>query len=229
MKPKNKNNVFASLVFLSAFLAWTIALLLLDRSPIGADGSIVGFATLNAAVHEWTGVHLFLYHLTDWLGLVPIFVGFGFALLGLGQWIQRKKLEKVDFSLLVLGGFYLLVIAFYLLFELVVINYRPILISGVLEVSYPSSTTLLVITVMATAKMQFCQRIRRRAVRIFLSYSILIFIAFMVLGRLFSGVHWFTDIIGGALLSAGLIFLYRSFFDWKRENCIRKSKTKKDV
>ena len=39
---------------------------------------------------------------------------------------------------------------------------------------------------------------------------VIAFSAFMVIGRLISGVHWATDIIGSILLSAGLFMLYRS-------------------
>lgn len=150
-----------------------------------------------------------LYVITDWLGLVPIGFGLGFALLGLVQWIKRKRLKKVDYSLLVLGGFYLAVLTMYLLFETVVINYRPVLISGFLEVSYPSSTTLLVLCVMPTAIMQFNGRIKNSVLRCCVSVVITVFIIFMVVGRLVAGVHWLSDIVGGALLSAGLVMLYR--------------------
>ena len=135
-------------------------------------------------------------------------IAFFFAILGLAQWIKRKKLAKVDRSLLVLGGFYIAVMALYILFEMVVINYRPVLIGGYLEASYPSSTTLLVMCVMPTAMMQFNARIKNKLFRRCALLIIALFIVFMVIGRLVSGVHWLTDIIGGALISAGLVMMY---------------------
>ena len=150
-----------------------------------------------------------LYTVTDWLGLVPVGFGLGFAVWGLAQWIRRKRLRQVDFSLLALGGFYLVVLGVYLLFETVVINYRPVLIDGYLEASYPSSTTLLVLCVMPTSVMQVRRRIQNPVWRKGLCLLLTAFTAFMVVGRLLSGVHWFSDIVGGGLLSAGLVLLYR--------------------
>jgi undecaprenyl-diphosphatase len=185
-----------------------LLVLTLDVKPIGPRGSAVGFAALNGFFHKLTGVHMLLYTVTDWLGLVPIAVALGFALFGLFQWIRRRSILKVDRSILSLGVFYLLVIAAYVVFEYVVINRRPVLINGYLEASYPSSTTLLVTTVMPTALLQLCGRIRSKAVRRCVVLLISAFIAFMVVGRLFSGVHWLSDIIGGLLLSAGLVLAY---------------------
>lgn len=105
------------------------------------------FAALNGAVRELTGVHMALYTVTDWLSLIPIFVAIGFAALGLWQLIRRKSVFKVDYNIIVLGGFYVLVMAVYLFFEAVVVNYRPVLIDGFLEASYSSSTTVLVMCV----------------------------------------------------------------------------------
>ena len=112
-----------------------------DVQPIGPNGSRVGFAAINGAFHALTGVHWALYTLTDWLGLVPIGIAFGFAVLGLVQLIRRKSLLRVDRDILMLGGFYIVVLAAYVLFETVVINYRPVLIGGKLEASYPSEVT----------------------------------------------------------------------------------------
>ena len=203
-----RKSLLASLCLLTAFALWTVAIRFIDVRAIGPEGSSVGFAGINRFVHKLTGVHFGLYHITDWLGLVPIFVCMGFGVLGLTQWIQRKSLGKVDRDILVLGGFYVVTVAAYALFETVVINYRPVLINGYLEVSYPSSTTLLVMCVMPTAIMQLGSRIRNKVIRNIVAVTIVAFIAFMIIGRLISGVHWFTDIVGGALLSAGLVTMY---------------------
>ena len=151
-----------------------------------------------------------LYTITDWLGLVPICFIIGFGILGLCEWIKRKNLFKVDYSILTLGGFYIIVMALYIFFEMFVINYRPILINGNLEASYPSSTTMLVMCVMPTAIMQFNERIKNNGFKKCVNILIVAFIAYMVIGRLVSGVHWFSDIIGGALLSSSLVMIYYS-------------------
>ena len=210
MKKETKKNFGVAAILLGAFVLWTAAVRLVDVQPIGPQGSAVGFATINGWIHDLTGVHMALYTVTDWLGLVPIAFAIGFALLGLIQWVKRKHLRQVDFSILVLGGFYLLVMAAYVLFEVVVINYRPVLINGCLEASYPSSTTMLVLCVMPTTLMQLNARIKSQTLKRWVGFGITAFILFMVIGRLLSGVHWFTDIIGGALLSAGLVMLYYS-------------------
>ena len=192
------------------FVLWTVLVCFVDVRAIGPQESSVGFATLNGYIHDLTGVNMRLYVITDWLGLVPIGVAFGFAVLGLVQWIKRKSLLKVDRSILTLGGFYIVVMAVYILFEIVVINYRPTLIGGYLEASYPSSTTMLVMCVMPTAMMQFSKRIKNELFRRCVMFIIIAFIVFMVIGRLVSGVHWITDIIGGALFSTSIVLMYYS-------------------
>ncbi len=209
MKKENKKNLFIAICMLVSFALWTVLIRLIDVSAIGPLKSSVGFATINKFVHSLTGVNLTLYNITDWLGLVPIGFAIGFGLIGLIQWIKRKNIKKVDYNIFILGGFYIVVIIIYFLFEIFVVNYRPVLINGNLEASYPSSTTMLVLCIMPTAIMQFNHRIKNNIFKRCITIAIITFIAFMVIGRLISGVHWFTDIIGGALISSGLVFLYR--------------------
>ncbi len=203
-----KKSLGVSVFLMFAFVLWTVAICFIEINAIGPNGSKVGFARLNRWFHSLTDVHMILYHITDWAGLVPVAVGFGFSFLGLFQWIKRKSILKVDFSILTLGGFYILVLAGYLLFEEFIVNYRPVLINGYLEASYPSSTTLLVLCVMPTAILQFNHRIKNKTLKNLLNTIIVIFMVFMVIGRLISGVHWFTDIVGGILLSGSLVTLY---------------------
>lgn len=131
-------------------------------------------------------------------------------MVGLVQLIKRKSLFRVDSSILVLGGFYVLVFLAYLFFEFFVVNYRPVLIEGVLEASYPSSTTMLMMCIMPTAIMQFHHLISSKGLRNIVNILCGIYASFMVIGRVLSGVHWFTDIVGGILLSATLVMLYYS-------------------
>lgn len=204
-----KKKLFASVGLVLGFVVWTVLVRLVDVQAIGPWESRVGFATVNGWFHDLTGVHMWLYTVTDWLGLVPIAFCLGFAVLGLVQWIRRKRFLKVDRSILVLGGFYLVVMAVYVLFEYAVINCRPVLIEGYLQASYPSSTTMLVMCVMPPAVLQLKVRIHNGVLRKCVAVAIGLFTVFMVVGRLVSGVHWLTDIIGGILLSNGLVMLYR--------------------
>ncbi len=205
-----KRNLPLGIGSLIVFVLWTILILFVDVQAVGPNGSKVGFATFNTWFHQLTGVHMTLYTVTDWLGLVPIAVCLCFGGLGLCQLIKRRSLFKVDADILLLGGYYILVIIGYLFFEMVPINYRPILIDGCLEASYPSSTTLLVLSVMPTLVFQIKRRSHSKIIKKVVIGFAVIFSMLMAIGRLISGVHWATDIIGAVLLSFGLFKLYQS-------------------
>lgn len=210
----------AGAALIAGFVLWTVLILLVDVQPVGQNGTNIGFAAFNTWFHGVTGVHMRIYTVTDWLGFVPILICVGFGLIGLTQLIRRKSLLKVDPDILLLGVYYILVIIGYLFFEMVPINYRPVLIDGHLEASYPSSTTLLVLSVMPTLKFQADRRSGNKTVRTAVTVFVVAFSAFMVIGRLIAGVHWATDILGAVLLSAGLFLLYKaavSCTDGKRQ------------
>ena len=208
MKKINKT-LWGSAALLVAFGVWTVLVRFVDLRAIGPLGSEVGFAGINGWVHGWTGVHLGLYNLTDWLSAIPLGICGGFGVLGLVQWCRRKHLGRVDGDILALGGFYGLVMGAFLFFEQVVINYRPVLIQGRLEASYPSSTTMLVLCIMPTAVLVLRKRIRHKELGKAVCGGMWAFTLFMVAARFLSGVHWLTDILGGILLSASLVTLYR--------------------
>ncbi len=210
MRKRNQINFIATSGLLILFVLYTISLMYIDVKPIGPENSLVAFATINGSVQRLFSVNMLLYNITDWLGLVAIIVALGFAVLGFLQLIKRKSLSRVDNSILVLGGFYLLVIAAYLFFEYNIVNYRPVLINSILEASYPSSTTMVVMCIMTTAMMQFHRLIQNKTVRIVINIFLGIFTILMIVGRMLSGVHWFTDILGSMLISSALVMLYHA-------------------
>ena len=213
MKRNGKTYLRAGIGFLFVFLLWTVLIRCVDVQVVGPRRTRVGFAAFNLWFHKRTGVHMTLYTITDWLGLVPIAVCLGFGMVGVFQLIRRRSLLRVDPDIILLGLYYILVILAYLAFEMIPINYRPVLIKGVLEASYPSSTTLLVLSVMPTMMFQIGRRTNKSLVRNGTGSFIFAFSAFMVIGRLISGVHWATDIIGAVFLSTGLFLLYRYAVD----------------
>ena len=202
------------IALLTAFALWTVLIKHIDVQNAGPNGTEIGFAAFNVWFHRLTGVHMLIYTITDWLGLVPIIICMCFGMLGLVQLVKRRSLLKVDTDILLLGAYYVVVILGYLLFEMVPINYRPVLINGNLEASYPSSTTLLVLSVMPTLKYQSDRRIANPMTRKAIVLFVIVFSSFMVIGRLISGVHWATDIIGSVFLSSGLFMVYRSMAEY---------------
>ena len=197
-------------IFLLLFLVWTWLIINVDVQPIGQNNTNIGLASFNSWFHSLTGVHMWIYVITDWLGLVPIFVCMYFGVIGFIQLVKRKSIFKVDYDLLILGVYYIIVILSYLIFELIPINYRPILIDGRMEVSYPSSTTLLVLSVMPTLIFQMNRRLKNIKLKQLFIILVILFSVFMIIGRLISGVHWFSDIVGSILISVGYYYMYKA-------------------
>lgn len=192
------------------FAVWTALIQSVDVQPLGQNGTSIGFATFNCWFHHFTGVNMAIYTITDWMGLVPVVICLIFAGIGLVQLIKRRSLFRVDADIMILGVYFVIVFLAYAIFEMIPINYRPILIEGIMEASYPSSTTLLVLSVMPVLIEQIQRRLSGIGVKRIITIAAIAFSVFMVTGRLISGVHWFTDIVGGVLLSAGLFKLYKA-------------------
>ena len=206
---KKKRNFLISTILILLAVVFTILVKVVDVKQVGVNGTSIGFATLNQFVFKATEVNMIWYHITDWLGLVPIFMAMVYSLIGLIQLVKRKSLFKVDKEIIILGLFYIVVIAIYIFFEKVIVNYRPILMNGFLEASYPSSHTLMTICLCGSsiiANKKLFDNIITKLMNIVLFVIVMI----TVIGRLISGVHWFTDILGGIFISISLLISFYS-------------------
>ena len=160
-----------------------------------------------------------LYTVTKLLGVLTIAVAGAFAIFGVVQWIQRRKLLRVDLEIRNLAVLYVVFAALYVFFEKVIINYRPMIMPDETdpEASFPSTHTMLVCVVMGSTILLLRRYIHNKGLRLVLQIVSALIIVVMVIGRLLCGVHWLTDIIGGVLISAALVSAYAAMIDKGRK------------
>lgn len=203
-----KKSFKCAVIWFLIFVIFTALVKFIDTADIGPEGSIVGFAKLNGIVRDLTNTSDLWYKITQICGYMGLLIAACFALAGVMQLIKGKSLYKVDYRIAAMGVYYVIVLAFYAAFMFVVINFRPVIMEGEgLESSYPSSHTMLALTVVY-AFMIFCGYFKKSKYKLLLNVICYLFMAITVFGRILSGVHWFTDIIGGVLLSVAIINTY---------------------
>ncbi len=207
MNKRIRNDFLTASVFLAIFVVFTILLRFVDFDILAPDGSPVGFAFLNRPIAEHFPFNPFFYLMTEWLGYLAVFLATGFAVVGAYQWFRRKKIYLVDADILCLGALFAVTVMLYALFEVVRVNVRPVLLNGEAENSYPSSHTVLSVVVFS-GTLPLLKKRTGEVLYTVLSSVLICFLVLTIAGRLLSGVHWFTDLIGGVLLSLSLLFAY---------------------
>lgn len=207
---KRKKYFLLAGCFFALFAALLVVVLNVDVAAIGPEGTRVGLSSLNKAVHDAVGVHLNWYTITDYLGYGALLVAALFAALGCAQMIKRRGFAKVDREILALGGLYVALLAIYVFFEKVIVNYRPIIMPDETapEASFPSSHTMLACTILGSTILVLRKYVKNPPLRIALQAACAAAMAVLVIGRFYSGAHWLTDILGGLLISAALLSLF---------------------
>ena len=211
-----KRNFIISILLLISSIIFIVLLKNIDIKCDAVNNSCIGFSTINQFIFNKIGVNMTWYVITDWLGIIPILMSMVYAIIGLKQLIKRKSIRKIDKEIIILGIFYIVVILIYILFEKYIINYRPILMNGFLEASFPSSHTLMTICLCGSSIIINNRLFKNKFTKIVNVISLFIIII-TIIGRLISGVHWFTDIIGGILISSFLLMLFYSILNFNKK------------
>lgn len=208
MKTKLKAPLIAALLLLSLFIVLVILVKTVDIGIVGDSQTKIGLSTINENIFSKHGYLSFWDKITDALGYLSLSIVIFFAVYGVLSLIKIKKFSKLDKDFYALAGAYVIMAIFYVVFEKLVINYRPILIEGEFEASFPSSHTMLALVALGTAIIEVQRKIKNRNVKYTLTIILEILMAVMVIGRLLAGVHWFTDILGAVLLSGFIVFFF---------------------
>ena len=212
---KNKKNIVLAVIMTIVSIIYTIIVKSVDVKAIGPNKSKVGLSTLNKGFKDIIGSNMTIYKITELLGLLVLLIVCIYALVVLYQLIKRKKIFKIDREIIILGIFYVLMILTYIFFEKFIINYRPILIDNELEASYPSSHTILAICTCISSLIVSKKYLSEKYLKITnIKTIILLFSVF--LGRMFSGVHWLSDIIGGFIISLTLLSYFNLMYNLKK-------------
>ena len=205
-----KGNIIISGFLTIVSIVYTLLVKCVDVKSVGVDETKIGLSTFNLSIKDRTPYNESWYKLTKYLGYLwfvvcGIFAGYGIYLL-----IKNKSLKIIDYKLYILFSIFLLAIIFYIAFEFIKINYRPIILDGKKELSYPSSHTFLSISIFVPSALYIIDSKFKKIIK-YISVPLLLVLAIIiVVGRFLSGVHWFTDILGGIFISAGLVMTFNT-------------------
>lgn len=221
---KNLKNIIITIIVTIMSVGFTYLVKVYDVAIIGPNETAVGFSKYNNWFRNLVGTNMKLYKVAKYAGYAVLLIAAIYGIIGLIQLIKRKSLFKIDREIVSLGILYALVIIVYLFFEKYVINYRPVLIDGKLEASYPSSHTLLAFTI-CISSMVVCRKYFDKMVNVAYFITMLL-LTLVVLGRTLSGVHWLSDIVGGTIISLNLLMIFYTIlrFDSSKDKKKRKKK-----
>ncbi len=204
---KLKKNVTCILLVIVTVI-YILLVKFVDVASIGPKNSSVGFSHINKLFNDIFSYNPTIYKITEILGYLALLIVVGYGLIGVYQLIKRKSLKKVDKEIIVLGIFYVIVICLYVIFEKVIINYRPVLLENVLEASFPSSHTLLAIFVCGSGVLINNKLFKDFEYKKIINIVFIVLLCLIVIGRLISGVHWLSDIVGGVLIAGTLLYIF---------------------
>ena len=211
-----KTSLITAIILVLVSIIYTVLVCVVDKAPIGPEGTSVGFSAINGAFADAVGLNLLWDKITDVMMIIAILVAVSFVALGAYQLIKRKSLLKVDRAILAMAGVYLVIVVLYVLFDKVPLNYRPVILPDETapEASFPSSHTLVICTILCTAivawdRIFYNKKLLCNILRICAAVVMLVSVA----GRLIAGVHWLTDIIAGVIFSATITAIYIAALD----------------
>ncbi|MCR4792357.1 MAG: phosphatase PAP2 family protein [Lachnospiraceae bacterium] len=217
---RNSRRIILPFVFLWS-ITWIMMIKFYDVYTIGPQGTEIGLSSLNLwfrDLFDYPALGFFRtpYLITEFIGYLSLLLCGFWGCIGIYQWVKEKDINAVDKTIFATGVLYAITIVLYVVFEKLVVNYRPIIMPGDSEVepSFPSSHTMLSIIALGSTHYligYFLEDTKYKKLIRPLQIACSVLIAVCVIGRLVCGVHWFSDIVGGILISTTLLIIY-SFF-----------------
>lgn len=204
---------------LIGFVIWTILVKVVDVQYVQMNNTYLGFYNFNTTINDWVQtLNTKAYDVLSTILLIFALLSVGcFAILGLIQWIKRKSLKKVDPVIYMLLIGYIVIAIFYIVFEVMKINYSPLSTITDLKSSYPCSHIFISTSYLGISFLTMFKYFNfSKLIKGILWAGFGVFTFAMIFTRTFSGCHWFSDVIAAILLScfiigsfAGFLILYK--------------------
>lgn len=208
MTKQGKKWFLAALILTAVFVVLTITVKYVDQKNIGSQ--VIGWATINLWWRDIIGVRNFWQIASHIFAAITLIILVMFLVWQAIALLRRKSFRTMprhwwffDLTLIALA-------LCYIVFQIMVINFRPLLIDGVAELSYPSSHVLLLATLWPVFILTLSREVKSRPWLRVASVIGIIVMTVGIIARLLSGYHWFTDIIGGIMLGAVLTCWYQA-------------------
>lgn len=218
------NKKTAGIISLSSLVCFILLLILVKFVNVNTNslGIEIGLYSFNNLLLPKKSIEEF-----STISNIFMLISFGFfgivGLMGLNELYKKKSLKKVSYIYYLYVCMLLLIVIIYLFFEIVPINYRPILVDGKKEASFPSSHIFITSTLLLCSSYLFSKYINKNYTKTLYIISI-IMIVITTLGRLLSKNHWATDCIAGLLISSilffGFVFIDKFIIDKKNRNSL---------
>ena len=204
----SKKYLISSIILVLVAIIFTVLVKVVDKGAIGPDNTVVGFQAINDYFKNLFPFNETLYKITKYAGFIPLAFALYYAFVGFMQLIKEKSLKKVDSKIYLIAGFYVVVLIMYVLFEKVALNYRPVIIDNELEASYPSTHVLLAMCFCLSSVLISKFYMKNDTLRKIVNIGSWVLMLFIVIGRMICGCHWFTDIVGGVIISLALLNIF---------------------
>ena len=173
---------------------------------------------MNDAIFEFFGFNQTWKTITDILLIGVLALVAVLAVCGLVQLIKRRSLKAVDAELTAMIPSLALVAVIYYVFEKVwILNYRPVLVNGLAEPSFPSTHALITTTVLGMLVFALPKYIKSRKLRVLIDVALIAVILVMAFGRVASGMHWATDALAGVIFGFDLALVYGGVLKMMKE------------
>lgn len=184
-------------------LIFTILVSFVDVKIFNVTNTKIGLYSLNKIFLVNSINSNYINIISNGIFLICLLVIILMLLLITFEYFKTKKINKNNLNFFI--HFLIMVLIWIIFDKILIINYRPILINGNIEGSYPSTHVMVSTFVLLFLSDQLKKIFKNDKIFYIISIGLIII---QSISRILLTMHWFTDIIGGLLIGCLLFFTF---------------------